>query len=259
MGYRRGEAIAQGNLANVERSSGRLARALALEERHLALCAEIDYARGLALGLMSRIETLLLLGDPEGALEVHGRCVEACVRAGLGKLSKELDEERAQIALQLGDEATARACWARRLANVEDATDRRLAMPVHLALGRFHVRAGRPTEALGHLRVAVAIARESPSTRDLVLPLAWLARIERDAVAEAAATLDGLSSHLPHLTRLEAQHVLAHATGDATRKVEAQWLLDTLVAHAPPGRQGPMVERVPLLREVRAGDDVLPA
>ncbi len=68
-------------------------------------------------------------------------------------------------------------------------------------------------------------------------------RLERDA---------GLGDRPWHVARMESRWWLWKGSGDGAHLAEAKRLLDHLVAHAPEECRGPMLERVPLHRDIAA-------
>ncbi len=249
IGDRQGEGTAAGNLGSVFQELGRYTEAEEHYERFRALSREIGDRQGEAIATGNLGSTFLVLGRTAEAKERferhHALAREIGYRRGEGYALADLAglaeaEDRAKDASRLYGEALA----LRRELGQKDAVADTL-----VALGRL-AASGETESATAHLDEALALARETKSPGTILSATVEQARLPGADVKAALAALEEHEERADHATKMDARFRLWELTKDRTHLEEAHRLLCFARDHAPEDCRTPMIENVPLHRDI---------
>lgn len=249
-GDRRQEAISTGNLGEEDRADGLLSAARERYRESLRLSRETGNRSLEAVSHHNLGETLMVLGDLEGAGERLAAAAALAGEIGFRWILGYTARARGDLAAALGDEEGAQALYAEALAIAREVKYAALEAEAFTALGRLHAREGRGEEAAARLGEALGVTRRVGEPNCIAVAAALRAFLPGGDPAAAAAEVEALGDRPWVQHRMEAQWWLWKATGDGVHRAEARRLLDHLVANAPGECRGPMIERVPLHRDI---------
>ncbi|MHC5053076.1 MAG: tetratricopeptide repeat protein, partial [Planctomycetota bacterium] len=210
-GDREGAAMASGNLGTLAYGAGHLAAAREHYESALAVFTEIGTRRPMTNALGNLAELWLLLGNLPRAQDYAERT-----------LVKDALERVRAIGVP---EYVANALLT--LAEVAEDDDRKRVL----------------------LEESIAVAEEGGAGGEAAVAGAMLAELGGDAAAVAAA-LEEQADAMRGEQRMRARFLLWRATGDRSHLIEAHRLLTHMHDHAPEDCRTPMIENVPLHRDI---------
>ena len=242
LGYRRGEAVALGNLSDAARSRGFLAKALDLQERHLAIVEEIGYARGRVVGQNGLGTTLIRLGALDEAEAALHAAVTAAKIAGIEGLVEDVEIELAEIALLRGRHAAALAHLERPLV----APTGWIHVRALTLLGRVRSASGDATGAGHAFAEAIEASHDGGIEREGVAAAVYAAAAGVGSIADLKARLDREGTRVPPWIRAEAWAAIGVAESDPVALLEARRLVETLLANSPTKRREAMRKTFPL-------------
>lgn len=251
-GNRRDEARQTGNLGEDDRAAGMYGAAMERYATACALARETGFRALEAVSLHNLGETLNTLGDiPEA-----GARLEASISLSreIGHLHSHVVTLRAQgdraLLMDLREEALTR--YREAMAKAHEIGAATLEAEALVGLGRLHLLEGRAAKAGARLEEAAGVARRAEEWNTLALATCLRAAMKGGDPGAAAKVLEEIGDRPWLVARMEARWWLWKAGGDRSHLEEAWRLLVHLREHAPLEYRDPMVEKVPLHRDIAA-------
>ncbi|MHC5044743.1 MAG: serine/threonine-protein kinase [Planctomycetota bacterium] len=245
-GDREGAAMASGNLGTLAYGAGHLAAAREHYESALAVFTEIGTRRPMTNALGNLAELWLLLGNLPRAQDYAERTLALAEEIEFGTL-------QAWAILTLGQIAWAERDRDRAEPLVKDALERVRAIGVPEYVANALLTLAEVAEDDDRKRVlleeSIAVAEEGGAGGEAAVAGAMLAELGGDAAAVAAA-LEEQADAMRGEQRMRARFLLWRATGDRSHLIEAHRLLTHMHDHAPEDCRTPMIENVPLHRDI---------
>jgi len=246
IGWRQGEGSAVISLGNVARERGRHGDAIRRLERGAALAREIGDPNLEAIALVNLGPSWLILGDFRAARECLEASLATCRRIGARFPEAYALYHLADLAKHEGDLEEAGELARASLALRRDLGHHVGVLDSQFLVAEVDFLAGRTEEARTALEQTLAGAHEQRRGVLLAQSLALLTRLgepgaDRLAEAREAARDYGTALAQYHLWCTTREHGYLQAARD---------YVEHLVQHAPEACRRPMVENVPLHREI---------